>query len=93
MVTLEIYNPTASGPAQQELNSEMQNFRESRVGILANSKQHADLILNAIADQLAKDYGVIKTVVAKKITNGPTPPEIEAKLVEECDWVLLGSAD
>ncbi len=93
MATMQVYNPTATGPEQQALNSEMQNLRESRVGILANQKQHADLILGAIADRLAVDYGVIKTVVAQKVTNGPTPSEVEDELVEGCDWVLLGSAD
>ena len=93
MTTVHIHNPTAAGPEQQAFNSEMQDLRESRVGILANQKQHADLILGAIADRLAVDYGVIKTVVTKKVTNGPTPPEVENEIVEECDWVLLGSAD
>ena len=93
LATLQIYNPTAAGPEQQEFNSELQNLHESRVGVLANSKQHADLILGAIADRLSVDYGVIKTVVAKKVTNGPTPPEVEDEFVEGCDWVLLGSAD
>jgi hypothetical protein len=93
MATVQIYNPTAVGPEQQALTSEMQHLRESRVGILANQKQHADLILGAIADRLSVDFGVIKTVVAKKVTNGPTPSEVEDEIVEGCDWVLLGSAD
>jgi hypothetical protein len=93
MATVQIYNPTVVGPEQETLTSAMQHLRESRVGILANQKQHADLILGAIADQLSVDFGVIKTVVAKKVTNGPTPSEVEDEIVEGCDWVLLGSAD
>jgi hypothetical protein len=90
---VQVYNPTAAGPEEQEATTEMQDLRESRVGVLANQKQHADLILGAIADRLSLDFGVIKSVVAKKVTNGPTPPDVEDELVEECDWVLLGSAD
>lgn len=93
MTTMQVYNPTATEPEAQEDGAEMQDLRESRVGILANGKQHADLILGAIADRLSLDYGVIKSVVAKKVTNGATPPDVEDELVEECDWVLLGSAD
>ena len=27
------------------------------------------------------------------VTNGPTPKEHEKELVDNCDWVILGSAD
>ncbi|MBG93389.1 MAG: hypothetical protein CL792_05340 [Chloroflexi bacterium] len=93
MNKIQILNPTKNGPVQTESNSEILELRESRAGILANQKQHASLVMEAIIDQLSHDYGVIKTVVASKITNGPTPKELESELVENCDWVILGSAD
>ena len=93
MNKVQILNPTKSGPTQEESNSEILELRESRAGILANQKQHASLVMEAIVDQLSLDYGDIKTVVSSKITNGPTPKELEKELVDNCDWVILGSAD
>ena len=93
MNKVQILNPTKSGPTQEESNSEILELRESRAGILANQKQHASLVMEAIVDQLSLDYGVIKTVVSSKITNGPTPKELEKELVDNCEWGILGSAD
>lgn len=93
MATITVHNPTAGAPAAQESTAEMPALRESRVGILVNQKQHAELVLTAIADRLAQDYGVIKTMTGHKVTAGPAKPEVIAQLVASSDWVLLGSAD
>ncbi|MDA0301629.1 MAG: hypothetical protein O2822_03805 [Chloroflexi bacterium] len=93
MAKITVHNPTAGAPASQESIAEMPDLRESRVGILTNQKQHAELVLSAIADRLSQDYGCIKTMVGHKVTTGPAKPEVIEELVSTSDWVLLGSAD
>jgi isochorismate hydrolase len=90
---ITVHNPTAGAPAAQESTSDIPHLRESRVGVLVNQKQHAELVLSAIADRLSEDYGCIKTMVGHKVTTGPAKPEVIEQLVNTSDWVLLGSAD
>ncbi len=90
---ITVHNPTAGAPASQESTADIPDLRESRIGILVNEKQHAELVLSAIADRLENDYGCIKTMVGHKVTAGPAKPEVIDQLVSSADWVLLGSAD
>ncbi len=93
MAKVLVHNPTAGPPESQESTAEMREMRESRVGILVNEKQHAELVLSAMVDRLAHDYGVIKSMIRHKITTGPAEPAVIDELVASSDWVLLGSAD
>ena len=93
MATVQVHNPTAAEPQSQEIATQMRGLRESRVGILENGKQHAELVLSAIVDDLSRQYGVIKSVVGHKTAAAPAAPEVIDELAEHSDWVFVGSAD
>jgi hypothetical protein len=93
MATILLHNPQAPLPQVTASLGELPRLRESRAGVLANTKQHADLVLNAIVDQLGTRYGVIKELVGlRPATSKGDPAQIE-QFARSCDWVITGSAD
>ncbi len=93
MAKVLVHKPTAPPPVAQQSTAKMKNLRESRPGVLANQKQHAELVLSAIVDRLGTDYGVIKSMIGHKVTSGPAEPAVIDQLAASSDWVLVGSAD
>ncbi len=92
-MTIELHNPTASEPAADGDVRDLPEIRESIVGILENGKQHAKLILTAIAENLGERYGVIHAMTRHKPVSTPADPQILDELANSTDWVLVGSAD
>ncbi len=90
---LQIVNPTAPEAEVALGSGGLARLAGSRVGVLENGKQHAELILTSIAQLLGPDHGVqLVTVVHKSVAAAADPAVID-ELVEKADWVLVGSAD
>ncbi len=64
-----------------------------RPGVLENRKANARLLLESMVDNLrtASDLGV--TTTGSKPVAGPASRATMATLVEECDFVVVGSSD
>lgn len=93
MATVLLHNPQAPLPQATAVLGELPALRESRAGVLANTKQHADLLLNAIVDELGRKYGVIKELTGlRPATSRGDPAQIQ-QFAKACDWVITGSAD
>jgi len=92
-MTLQIVNPTAPEPGLIVGSGGLSRLAGSRVGILENGKQHAELLLSSIAEELGSEHGVELVTVAHKRVAAPADPEVIDALVEQADWVLVGSAD
>jgi hypothetical protein len=90
---VRIVNPTAPEPATIVGNGGLARLARSRVGVLENGKQHAELLLTSIAELLGPDHGVELVTVAHKSIAAPADPAVIDLLVEKADWVLVGSAD
>ncbi len=89
----QLVNPSAPEPAATAQTSPIAQLSKSRVGVLENGKQHAELILTSIAELLGAAHGVeLVTVVHKSVAAAADPAVID-ELVEKADWVLVGSAD
>ncbi len=90
---LQLVNPTAPEPAAAVGSGGIGRLAGSRVGVLENGKQHAELILATIAELLGPDHGVELVTVAHKSVAAAADPDVIDELVDRCDWVLVGSAD
>lgn len=64
-----------------------------RPGVLENRKANARLLLESMVDNLrtASDLGA--TTTGSKPVAGPASRATMATLVEECDFVVVGSSD
>lgn len=90
---IRLVNPTAPEPAAATPTAGLQKLARSRVGVLENSKQHAELILTSIAELLGPTHGVELVMVAHKSVAAAADPAVIDELAEKADWVLVGSAD
>jgi hypothetical protein len=92
-MSTQLHNPTAPEPAVQGGPRELPELRESVVAVLENGKQHAKLVLEEIAAELSKRYGVIHSITRHKPVSTPADPAILDELAQSAEWVLVGSAD
>jgi len=90
---VQLVNPSAPEPAAAEATAGLARLARSRVGVLENGKQHAELILTSIAELLGTSHGVELVTVAHKSVAAAADPAVIDELVETADWVLVGSAD
>jgi hypothetical protein len=65
----------------------------ARIGVLDNLKPNAGLLMTTVAEQLAARAGTPAPLVLTKNAAKPAPDEHLARLREEVDLVLTGSAD
>jgi hypothetical protein len=93
LATIRLHNPEAPSPPQSVELDPFGKLRESRVGVLANTKQHAELVLNAIADLAGQRYGVIKEITGLRPATSKGDPAQLVQFSKVSDWVLTGSAD
>lgn len=90
---LRIVNPTAPEAELIEGSGGLARLAGSKVAVLENGKQHAELILTTIAELLGPQHGVELVTVAHKKVAAAADPAVIDELVELADWVLVGSAD
>ena len=63
-------------------------------GFLDNRKGNADVILEAVRQRLAEDYGMNGAVVrAKWVFSAPAAAEIIEELAAQCDFVVTAVGD
>jgi hypothetical protein len=91
---LQIVNPTAPEPEATISGTGPVRLAGSRMAVLENGKQHAELILTTVAELLGPEHGVELAEVAHKPVSAPADPEvIDALVGGHADLVLVGSAD
>lgn len=93
MASTIILDPTAEATAaSSSLSSRPKSLKGLRVGLLHNTKPSGDVILRAIADQLAHDYEIQEVVWYRKPL--PTvPASFIREMVSSCDVVITALAD
>ena len=90
---VQLVNPSAPEPVAAAPTAGLAHLGRSRVGVLENGKQHAELILTSIAELLGASHGVELVTVAHKSVAAAADPAVIDELVASADWVLVGSAD
>lgn len=70
------------------------NLQGKRVGLLDNSKNNANKLLDAMADILDAQYGFSDIVRRRKPSaSKPVAPEVIDELKATCDLVIVGVGD
>jgi hypothetical protein len=64
-----------------------------RLGILHNGKPNTELTLTCIAELLEQSSDISIVDRDQFVARGPVPEEVIDHLANNCDWVLVGSAD
>lgn len=90
---VQLVNPSAPEPAAAAPSAGITQLARSRVGVLENGKQHAELILTSIAELLGSSHGVELVTVTHKSVAAAADPAVIDELASSVDWVLVGSAD
>jgi hypothetical protein len=93
-----VYAPDgAVGPAPVARTAPLAVLNGLRIGVLDNGKPNARVLLERVGDRLAARTGAALVLVTDKGpgANAATPctDGVMARLVDECDVVLTGSAD
>lgn len=92
--TVAVYAPDgAIGPEPVSLAPSPAVLAGARIGILDNTKPNADVLLSRMAARLAERTGASVTLVETKNAALPAPDDVMARLCEEVELVLTGSAD
>lgn len=92
---LEVFDPTVDPiPAHGVVAQRPRTLNGVALGLLANGKPNADLLLRMVHDVLADQFE-FKTVVVRNKWNAsrPCPPEIIQELADQCDVVITGNGD
>lgn len=95
---IAVYAPDGDvGPEPVALSPGRPALTGLRIGVLDNGKPNAGVLLTRVAEQLAGRAGARLTLVTEKGPGGnaatPCTAEVFARLTDECDVVLTGSAD
>ncbi len=70
------------------------DLQSKRVGLLDNSKNNANKLLDAMAVILDQQYGFSDIVRRRKPSaSKPVAPEVIEELKESCDLVIVGVGD
>ena len=92
--TLTLFDPTAPRRQGEQTMQVLSGLQGKVVGFIDNAKPNFHNLVDALADVLVKDYGVVRIVKhRKKSASVPAPAEMVADIVKECDLVITGSGD
>ena len=87
-VSVLLPNGTADIEAKN-LASRLTTLAGARIGILDNSKEFADVVLNGVADMLRREYGLRELRFWRKSYLG-IPSPYAAEMAAGCDAVING---
>ncbi len=91
---LQIHDPRGSvGSPAKSLAPSLDSLSGKTIALFANSKPNADVLLQAVGDQLLERTGAQLMAVEPKNAALPAPEEVIERLSQEVDAVLVGSAD
>lgn len=86
---LSVYVPTGDPSAVAAcLAPRLKSVRGARIGILDNSKEFADLVLQGAAEVLEREHGAVVRFWRKSYLGIPSP--FTKEMAAECDAVING---
>jgi hypothetical protein len=86
---VRVYVPTgAIDTAAHALAPRLTSLKGVRLGILDNHKEFSDLVLQGVADQLAREHGVEVKIWRKDYLGRASPHAQE--MAAQCDAVING---
>jgi hypothetical protein len=93
--SIQILDPCPEDiPEHINLSNELPSLKGKTIGLLENSKFHADSFLKELQNVLENEYGADKVIYATKFTfSRPCSEETIDSLIEDCDAIVHGVAD
>ena len=94
IVALGLVDPTdRQEEPERRPAAPLETLEGRRGGFLDNRKGNADVILDAVRERLADQYGMAQSLVRSKwVFSAPAAPEIIDELAE-CDFVVTAVGD
>jgi hypothetical protein len=92
---ITVFDPTGlPSTARATLSPPLPSIIGKRIGLLDNSKPNADLVLEAIGEELRTTYGVtIAGSWRKPRSNALASDALRRELRDRCDAVITASAE
>lgn len=91
---LKVHDPRGSvGAPTGQLAPALASLSSKTVALFANNKPNADVLLEAVGEQLVERVGVKLLKIEPKNAALPASEEVIEKLSQEVDAALVGSAD
>jgi|TARA_B100001964_G_C13761235_1_gene391844 DNA-binding transcriptional regulator LsrR (DeoR family) len=89
-VKMDFVDPTAGSVSKAvALAARPPDLSGKVVGVLDNTKEQADVILETLGESLREKYGVKEVVVRRKEHySKPAPDEMIAEMADQCDVVI-----
>ncbi len=92
--TITVYDPRGHARVvAQEAAPRPTALDGLRPGVLENRKANARLLMETMVDSLRPAADIGATTTGSKPVAGPASRATMAMLVEECDFVVVGSSD
>jgi hypothetical protein len=92
--TLKVYDPTAPENEVQQTRRALESLSGKVVGFIDNAKPNFHYLVDDLAEQLIRKYGISAVVKRRKISAGiPAPDAMMSEIVDQCDAVITGSGD
>ena len=91
---IKVFDPTADDQVgSDELASRLYTFDGKVVGLLNNTKDRTDVILNQIEEQLMEQFPNIDVRHYRKQSVSGMTPDIKEQLIEEVDALITATGD
>ena len=92
--TITVFDPRGHARVMaQQSAPRPTNLDGLRPGVLENRKANARLLLESMVDGLCDGAELGATTTGSKPVAGPASRATMATLIEECDFVVVGSSD
>lgn len=92
--TIRVFDPRGHARVvERQLAARPASLDGLRPGVLENRKANARLLMESMVDALRERASLGVTTIGSKPTAGPASRATMAMLIEECDFVVVGSSD
>ncbi|GIS82786.1 MAG: hypothetical protein CM1200mP15_14180 [Dehalococcoidia bacterium] len=91
---IKVFDPTADDQVgSDDLANRLNTFDGKVVGLLNNTKDRTDVILNQIEEQLRRKFPNIDVRHYRNKVLVACPPDIKEQLIEEVDALITATGD
>jgi len=91
---IKVFDPTADDQVgSDDLANRLNTFDGKVVGLLNNTKDRTDVILNQIEEQLMEQFPNIDVRHYRKQSVSGMTPDIKEQLIEEVDALITSTGD
>ncbi len=88
-MSLNIYDPSVTVSKAVSMAKRPASLSGRVVGLFDNTKEQADILLEALGEELVKKYGVKELVTRRGVHySRPAPIEIVEEMARKCDVVI-----